>query len=400
MTTLQKTSIRASEIRARLAELAGVEELGDEHRAEIGKLRNEYKDVELRIQAATVGDDGEGEREPESEGDPQLADLEARASAGEVFAAAVSHGQTGGATKELQEHLGLAGNVVPLALLRQPDEERAVTPAPSDVGTNQQPIIPAVFPDSVAAFLGIEMPTVGSGETVFPVLTTSASVKTPLENAEADETTGAFSADVLSPARLQASFFFSREDRARFAGMDVALRQNLSEALSDKLDKEIIGGDKGLLGGTNLANHNVSSEADFEEYLSHFGWARVDGKFANSSMDLRIVVGSATYGHAGETYAGTASNKGDLSAVEKLMDITSGVRVSAHVPDAAANKQNAVIRLGMRRDMVSAIWQGVTLISDEISLAKRGQIAITAVMLHAIKILRKEAFHKQESQHA
>ena len=46
----------------------------------------------------------------------------------------------------------MSGNVIPLALLRT----RAVTPAPTNVGTNQQPIIPMVFPDSVAAFLGVD----------------------------------------------------------------------------------------------------------------------------------------------------------------------------------------------------------------------------------------------------
>ena len=76
------------------------------------------------------------------------------------------------------------------------------------------------------------------------------------------------------------------------------------------------------------------------------------------------------------------------------------MKVSAHVPAVASNKQNAVIRLGMRRDMVAPIWEGVTLIPDEITLAGKGQIQVTAVMLHAIKILRTAGFYKQQSQHA
>ena len=46
------------------------------------------------------------------------------------------------------------------------------------------------------------------------------------------------------------------------------------------------------------------------------------------------------------------------------------------------------------------MWEGVTLIPDEISLAKKGQIQITAVMLHAVKILRTGGFYKQQTQHA
>ena len=87
------------------------------------------------------------------------------------------------------------------------------------------------------AFLGVDMPTVGVGEHIFPVLTTNATVGTPAENAAQAETTGSFSADALPPSRLQASFFYSREDRARFAGMDEALRMNLSDALASYCQK-------------------------------------------------------------------------------------------------------------------------------------------------------------------
>ena len=91
------------------------------------------------------------------------------------------------------------------------------------------------------------MPTVPVGQAVFPVLTKELDVRTPAENADAEETTGTFSADVLSPARIQAAFFYSREDRAKFAGMDAALRENLTEGLSAGLDKQILAGTAGLL---------------------------------------------------------------------------------------------------------------------------------------------------------
>ena len=75
-----------------------------------------------------------------------------------------------------------------------------------------------------------------------------------------------------------------------------------------------------------------------------------------------------------------------------------GVRVSAHVPAVVSTKQNNIARRGMRRDMVAPIWEGVTLIPDEISKTKSGEIVITAVLLHAVKILRAAGFHKQQVQ--
>ena len=245
-----------------------------------------------------------------------------------------------------------------------------VTNAPANVGQNQAEIIPAVFPQSCAAFLGVDTPTVATGEAVYPVLTTGADVGLPAEHAAQAETAGAFTAEVLSPSRLQAAFFYSREDRARFMGMDSALRMNLSEALADKFDQQILAGTGGLFTGTILANNNVSAITAFGDYMSNFGFGRVDGKYASGLADIKMVMGAGTFGHAGTRYANT--NKGDLSAIEKLAMITGGVKVSAHVPAVASSKQNAVIRLGMRRDMVAPIWEGVTLIVDEVTKGRQG----------------------------
>ena len=400
MTELQRSLLRASEIRTRLSELGGEAELSDEQRGELDTLRGEYGTVERKCQALAIGEDQPVVEERSA--DKKRRELEANANLGEIVTAAVENRQTEGATSELQKELGLSANQIPLALLREPEpevEERAVTPAPADVGAMQAQIIPGVFPMSCGAFLGVDMPSVGVGEAVFPVLTKNATVHTPAENAEATETTGAFSAEVLSPVRLQASFFYSREDRARFAGMAEALRMNLSEALSDGLDKAILAGTDGLLEGTNLPNHNVNAVTTYADYRDHFLAGRVDGKYASGVGDLRIVMGSGTYVHADAVWRGTNTSN-DVSALDVLMARSGGVKVSAHVPAVASSKQNAVIRLGMRRDMVAPIWEGVTLIPDEVTKASHGQIVLTAVLLHAVKIVRSAGFYKQQSQHA
>lgn len=174
-----------------------------------------------------------------------------------MFASAVYDSQIDGATKELQDHLGVPGNVVPLALLR-----------------SNQEIETAVFPMSVHAFLGIPTPTVPTGD-VFPVLSTSATVRTPGADA-------GFLFENLTPKRLQASFYFSRGARARFADMDNALRMNLAEALSDKLDQQIVNGTDGLFNGTNLPNNAATAVSTFASYKSQFAYGRVDGQWAAS----------------------------------------------------------------------------------------------------------------------
>ena len=155
---------------------------------------------------------------------------------------------------------------------------------------------------------------------------------------------------------------------------------------------------KGLLTGTNLANHAAAAVTTFAAYLSAFGHSRVDGRFA-----------SALVGRAGRhglvrrmrTRAiSTAATNADYSALDALDRKTGGVRVSAHVPSVASKKQNAVIRLGMHdRAALQVMWDGVTIV-DEITKAKTGEVAITAILLVATKILRADSFYKQETQHA
>ena len=394
MLASQTHALRTSEIRKRLSELAAVEEMNDEQRSEIGTLRTEYVDVEAKYQASVTAEDTPSEQRSDDAEGREIRSMIVEANVGTIFEAALEHRSTDGREAEIQKHFGLGANQVPLAML----ETRAVTPAPSTVGADQSAIIPGVFPQSVAAFLGVDMPTVGVGEHVFPVLTKNADVGTPAENAAQAETTGSFSADALSPSRLQASFFYSREDRARFASMDEALRMNLSDALADALDKQILTGIAGLLTGTNLTNHAVTSVTTYANYRSLFAYGRVDGVYAGGVGDIRIVMGHETYGHAAGVFR--SDTAGDRAALEDLMQVTAGVKVSAHIPDAANNKQNSVIRLGMRRDMVAPIWEGISLIPDEITKAGTGQIVVTAVMLHAVKILRAAGFYKQQAQHA
>ena len=403
MTKRQKLLLEQSEVRQRLNELLDKDERSADEDSEMETRTARMQAIEPELRAAIVAEGAAETRDRTEFGeDPEgreLRALVADASAGAIFAATLEHRATDGRTAELQQHFKLAPNQVPLAMLRSAVETRAVTPAPADVGTNQSAIVPGVFPASCAAFLGIDTPTVPVGEAVFPVLSTNAAVEVLAENDPGTETTGSFTADVLSPGRLQASFFYSREDRARFAGMDEALRMNLSDALSDKLDQQILAGTNGLLTGTILVNHNVSAVTTYANYRDLFGYGRVDGTYAMSIGDIRMVVGAGTYGHMAAQFR--SANAGDRAAVEDLMDVTGGVKVSSHVPALSnANKQNAAIRLGMRRDMVAPIWEGVTLIPDEVTKAANGQIVVTAVMLHAIKLLRAGGFYKQQSQHA
>ena len=408
MTTLQKITLRLSELRSRLNEISGLEgdAFTEEIRGEADTLQTEYRDLETRHRAAIVSE-GEEERQIRaefSEG-PEGAEMRAligRCNVGRILDCVVENRAVDGADSELQQHYKMGSHQIPLALLRgggSPEVRTSgFTPAPSNVQGNQQPIIPAVFPQSCAEFIGVDMPTVPVGDSIFPVLSTSVAPGTPAKNANQATSEAAFSAEKLSPGRIQVAFFYSREDRASFAQMDEALRMNLSDALADKLDSEILAGAAGgLLNGAILANHNVTDETTFALYRSQLLYGRVDGKYANEASQIRVVLGSGTYAHAASQYR---SNNADFNALDSLMKDSGGINVSAHIPAVASNRQNALIRLGSRRDYVAPIWDGIEMVVDPYTQAKAGEIIITGVMLYAKKLLRADGFYKQQCQHS
>ena len=357
----------------------------------------------LSVLPRTVaGDAGDAGAHQQTAEEREYSELVERASVGDVFAAAVSHRSAEGATAELQQAAKLEGNQVPLDLLQDRDgpardEHRAVTPAPANVGAVQHPVIGYVFPQGAAAFLGVQQPRVGVGEQVYPVLTKAPTVVDADEAANVDETTGAFSADALVPRRLQASFFYAREDAARFRDMDTALRQALNDGLSDGLDKAVIAGaTAGILGANGVAARagDAAAEATFVIYRALlFDALTIDGRYAMEAGDVRLLFGAASYAHAATKYRG---NSADDSALDSLMSKAGGVRVSAHVPAVAAKDQSLIVRKGMAMDATAPIWEGVTIIPDEVTKAKTGEIVLTAVMLHAVKVLRSDGFRSPQ----
>ena len=70
----------------------------------------------------------------------------------------------------------------------------------------------------------------------------------------------------------------------------------------------------------------------------------------------------------------------------------------AHVPAVDAKDQSLVVRKGQAMDAVAPIWEGITIIPDEVTKAKTGEIVLTAVMLHAVKVLRSDGFVHRKVQ--
>ena len=332
----------------------------------------------------------------------ELVQLTAKANVGDILSATFEKRQTSGEAAELQKHFGLGSHQVPLEMLRinRGVEERAAATVPAAIGdASQAPVITPVFSSGDGAFLGIERPTVPAGDGSYPVLSTVPAVKGPFtDSTEAAQTDAEFVATNLSPERLQASFSYRRTDAARFSGLDSSLRLALNGGLQEKLDQQAIEGTDGLLTATNLPNANVNAVTTFALYLSGLLYGRVDGRYARTAGDVRMIVGAPTFAHASAAYKG---NNSDESGVERLQEKSGGLMVSAHVPDVASNRQNALIRLGSERGAATQpLWEGVSLVIDEYSRSAYGEIIVHAILLSNFAITRKAQWHKQQTQHA
>ena len=169
MTPTQKIQVRMSETREKINEYIAADD-GTENQAAREKLTAELKAQEVELRAAI---EAEGDTTAETR---EWADVSSRFDLGEMFTDVMEHRASDGAIAEVQKERGLAANAIPTEMLM---EKRAVTPAPADTGQTQNAIEGYVFPNSVAAFLGIPSPVVPVGETVFPVLTSDASAGVP-----------------------------------------------------------------------------------------------------------------------------------------------------------------------------------------------------------------------------
>ena len=214
-----------------------------EIRAEASALQTEYTNLETRFRSALIletnPDDADKNKGGNLDGlDPEtraLEQLKSKAKLGEYFAASLEQRDVTGAELELREHFKVGPGHFPLSLL----EERSVS-APTDVPATQEMILPTVFPATVASFLGVPTPRVSPGEKIYSYLSTAAEPSTPAESASVDDSPAVMMSEKLTPARVQASLTFSKEDASKLAGLSDALRQHLISACTRKMDSEVL----------------------------------------------------------------------------------------------------------------------------------------------------------------
>ena len=412
----QKLTLRASEIRTRLAEIAALPDDGvtDEIRTETDTLTTEYRSTETKLRAAIVAEDAERqEAETRNGGDDdaetrELRSLQGRATLSRYLQCFADGEQLSGAERELAEHrsLSTSGNVLPWdALLPPPSPPAelrvdAVTPAPASGNpTNQSEIIQRVFARTAVRRLGVAMPMVGVGQASYPVITAGQAGAFVAADGAVEAAAGVITPNALGPVRLQARVKYRIEDAMTTMGLESGLREDLARAMGDRLDAQLIGlGDANVRGFlATAANGGLADYADPTAVVT-FGTAAeqaargVDGKYAGGEDECAWVIGTATYGKL----AALIQANDSTSATERLRRLLKDFMASANVPAAASSVQQGILaKLGAMDSALNAvcpIWEGMKLIRDEVTNAAKGQIQVTAVALHNFAVLRADGF--------
>ena len=405
MTDAQRLELRASEIRSRLNELGGSEDLDDDGRAEIDKLTTEYRSVEARRRALIVAESEE--TPPDKPADKQFEELVGEVRCARYVEAAVSDKRiTDGPEVELRQELKLGDDVIPWEALASQETETRADAATSlgnavNTPTSQASILERVFARSATRFLGISMPQVPVGERTYPVLTGGDKPVFREKGAAKDAVAATFETIDLEPIRLTGRYVFYMEDAARLRGFEEALRRDLSDAAADALDVVNLAGSGtapvpgGLLAtaakGGLAAADAPSALATFGDYVEALA-SGVDGKYAHSEGAVRLLLGDETYRQAAALITtGTA-----VSATSYLRQHGGGLMASANIPNASSNVQNGILRRGMMAmEAVCPMWGGgVRIIRDPYTGVASGQVALTLHLLTNFKIVREDSFSR------
>ena len=384
MTLTQRLQILASTQRSRLAELAGLDELTPELRAELDTLGATHQDTESQLRAAIAADDAAtppGDPVFDSEARERL-ELRAKTGIGDFLTAAATGAAVTGAAASMRPRAAcrVVGHM-PMAIFARAVEERAITPGPAVKG-ELQPTVPFVFERSAAASLGIMMPSVPSGQVQIPKITTAPRPTRWRRTARAPATAAAVTLVNQAPVRIAGSFEVRVEDLAVMPTLEAALSEAMQGSLSNELDEQTFNGAAGELNGLFVQATNVNAAGAVETYttgIARFA-ALVDGRHGYDLSDLRAVIGSKTFALYAGVFANT--NKGEVSLFDYLSRMLGSIRVSDRVPSVASSAQKGIVVLSASATPPKIhIWDSLQVVRDPYSGAGAGKVTLTATAL-------------------
>ena len=422
MTTNQKRlrelRERQSKERGRMAELALLETLSDEHRTELDTIEKGTSDLERQLRAATIAaEDEEAEQRAAGaaarapEGDAEMrerAELRSKVKLGGYIAAAIEQRSADGAEHEYNAALGISGNRFPLELLAPPEHRaaRVEVRATTDVDTMTTPRrwLDRLFAGTAAERVGVTMESVPVGSASYPVTTAGASAAQRQRSTDsAADAAWTVGVTEMKPKRNAVRLLFSIEDAARIPGLETALTRDLRMALTEGVDRAIFLGDAGASGtdadivGLQTATITEQTITQANKVLGPGTLAAftglVDGIHAMSLSDLKVVAAVGAWRLWENTIINSTADNMTLAAFLRMAGLSWSAR--GEIETATSNGDfGAFIGRGMGIDGagVAAIWEAGELIRDPYSGAAKGEVALTLCYLWDFALPRASSF--------
>ena len=379
MTDLNRLQLRQSEVREKINAFIAKDALEDAERSELDSLTNEMQSLEPRLRAALTLQEAENEKA----NDPKLKEVKRRASLTDYWNSIVNKRNLEGAAAEWNKELKLSGSQIPWECFVEPEERAATQVSDYNGGLVARPVLQRLFAADVFNSLGVRLDSVGAGEQEYVLLLSGPNPMMQLEGGVTSAAVAStFQTQILKPKRISAQIEFSRELLASVAGIESALRMDMLSAMRDKMNNQILIGNgapnvTGIF--SRLTKPSVpSAVADYEDFAKCPSLG-VDGIHAYRSSQIGICLNPEVYQFGSSLFQ---SGSGE-SAIMALERVARSVTVSTHVPKAPtsstrANVAEVVLSAGTMGSHVAAVWEGVNLIVDEISLADKGQVRVTA----------------------
>ena len=353
---------------------------------------------------------------PEQTAPPELRD---RISLARYLVGCAEQRNLDGAEGELRAELKLSDQAVPLEALLPTPEERADAVSPQDaagqplasgtINVSTGPMLERIFTQTDTAFLGIGMPMVPAGERRYPVMVGGTSAAMQARGGEPDAGAAKFSVVDANPHRLTGRYVLDLEGVAEMGGMlESTLRADLRREMGFQLDNQVLNGD-----GTGANVSGILASLDDEAFPALTGGAKdpvqltwenarqmlytlLDGKYARTESDVRLLIGDSTYNRLRNVYrSGDAS---DVDGIDALRAMGAAVRrsflipaQSAYLPSATKREQH-VVWAAEPMAAVAPVWQGITMIRDPYTNAGKAQIVLTAHMLFDFIFRRKDGW--------
>ena len=402
MTRAQSIQVKLSECRQKINDLLGVEDRSAEQQTVLETLTGEIQKLEPELRAAIAA-------EPDPETRVETVDAEARerlelrgkANLGAFVLAALQGREVAGAELEYRQSLGFNSGI-PLDLWEADRpaptaEERAATPAPTvGAGVTVAPVQPFVFAPSIAPRLGIDMPSVPSGGYSEMTISTALPAAPKAKGDDADDTAGALTPVTANARRISARMSVTVEDVATVGvgNFESALRQNVSMALSDAYDNQVINGNGTSPNVDGLINQltdptNPTAVSTFDAYLAAFA-DQIDGLWASMVSEVAIVANVDAYKLSAKTFRDAAgADLGSVSFADYAKLATAGWWTNKRMPATASTIARGIVyrkgRMGLRT-ACHPTW-GTISVDDIYTSSRSGQRHFTVHTLVGDKVL-------------